>query len=259
VIVITDGAAVYNRPDFDSSVQDYLAFKTPVVASKKPVPGVGGLGLFHRIRYKGKEGYIPDTDIRASGKEGDVAEKKKTRDSEKKKSRKEPLYFTRTVGGAFAMVNYSERYSGKTFKDTMPMYGLRLTGPELLFEGPPLDINLLFSFEAPDYLSRYSNQKPSGFLAFGDIMALFPLINLDDTIVNYGFGLMWTYSSFKVPVKAKTSGVVYNFDSQDLRFGVDVGVSVGTRFGPVILRTDVKYFIEKTQYLGYMASLQTEF
>jgi hypothetical protein len=128
-----------------------------------------------------------------------------------------------------------------------------MMGPGTLFDGPPLDFNFWFSLQKPGYYSRFDSGTPTGFLVFGDLMAMLPLVNLDNNLVSYGLGLMWVYTKYSVPVKQVT------FDSQEFRVGVDFALGYGHRFGRFLLRADAKYYIEKTQYLGYVLSFQTEY
>ena len=264
--VITDGAAVYSKPDFDSPVQDYLGFQTKVSISKKPFAGQGGMGLFHRVRYKSKYGYIPDTDVHIGKKEEKAAEAE-TKNSKKnpskafereEKKKRQSLYQTRLVGIAVNSVNFTEKYSGHKLSDNMLMYGLRMMGPGTLFDGPPLDLNVWASFQKPSYLKQFGGQ-PSGFLMFGDLGLMLPLVDSFNTLFNYSLGVMWTYTRYVVPVKSGDTGLISNFDSQEFRMGVDVGLGLGHRFGKFELRADAKYFVEKTSYPGYGVSLLLEF
>lgn len=265
--VVTDGAAVYAKPDFDSAVQDYLPYQTQANVSRKPYAGTGGLGLFHRISYRNKVGYITDTDIRVTKRE---AEKQITDEKKKAPSKawskedeealgKAPIYLTRFVGGALAMVNFTEKYSGRKLSDNMMMYGLRMTGPGVLFDGPPLELNVWFSLQKPKYFNQFASGSPSGFLLFGDLMAMLPLVNLDKTVVNYGLGVMWTYTKYSIPVRNVKTGDVGSFDSQEFRMGAALDLGIGQRFGRYLLRGDVKYYIEKTTYPGYVLSFQMEY
>lgn len=268
-MVITDGAAVYSKPDFDSEVQDYLSYQTQAFVSKRPYAGVGGLGLFHRIRYHNKSGFITDTDIRIVKKDvaNEVVEEKKKGPSkawesdEDKGLGRPPLYLTRYFGAAASMVRFTEKFSGRKLADNMVMYGLRMTGPGTLFDGPPLDFNVWFSLQKPKYYSQFSSGPATGFLMFGDIMAMLPLIDVNNTIVSYGLGLMWTYTRYSIPVRnANAAGTpVGSFDSQEFRVGVNFDLGVGQRFGRYLLRGDVKYYIEKTSYPGYVLSFQMEY
>ena len=250
--IVTDGAAVYGKPDFDSPVQDYLGFQTAVVVSKRPYAGSGGMGLFHKIRYSNKIGYIPDTDIKVSKK--DASDEKRNENPRKKNPSKafddedrkrgpgkDPIYMTRYLGGALARVNYTEKFQGHKLSDEMIMYGLRMTGPGTLFDGPPLDFNFWFTVQKPNFYSAFTNLSPSGFMLFGDVQAMFPLIDIDNSIINFGMGVMWLYTHYNVPVRAIASNRVVNFDSQELRLGFDVSAGAGHRFERYLLRGDIKY------------------
>lgn len=261
--IYVDGAAIYEKPDFDSKVQDYLRYQTKVVVSRKAFRGVGGMGLFHRIRYGKKFGYVPDTDVRVIEVEAlkqteEGAPEKKTISKVWEKEEQEvlgkpPLYFTRYLGGALALVNFKEKFSGKTFSDDMLMYGLRMTGPGTLFDGPPLDFNVWFSLGKPGYYKKFASGSPTGFMMFGDVMFMLPLIDAKNTLVSYGLGVMWLYTRYKIPVRGA------NFDSQEVRLGFDAALGIGQRMGKMMLRLDAKYYYEKTQYFGYILSLQGEY
>ena len=273
--VITDGAAVYSKPDFDSPVQDYLGFQTKVGISRKPYAGQGGMGLFHRVTYKDKVGYIPDTDVHVTKDEGkgsnpsdkgNRADKKADNknpskafqhDKDSKKVRR-ALYTTRFLGVSVASVDYTEKFSGHKLSDNMLMFGARMMGPGTLFDGPPLDLTLWGSVQKPGYLKRFGG-SPSGFLLFGDLATVFPLVNSFDTLLSYSLGIMWVYTRYVIPVKSGNTGQIASFDSQELRAGVDIGLGMGHRFGTIEVRADAKYYVEKTSYPGYGVSFLLEF
>ena len=263
-VVVTDGGAVYSEPDFDAKVADYLNFKAQTWASRKATPGKGGLGLFHRVHYNGKSGFMADTDIRITGKDptrdsstaegaGAGGEKGKGQsrkihskafgedeDSGGRRKPTEPMYFTSYVGGAFALVNYTEKFEDQKLKSTMPMYGLRMTGPGTLFAGLPLDFNLLFSLQKPGYYQSFAKDV-SGFLIFGDLALNLPMIEQTNWLWTYSLGLMYTYTNFKVQIADS------KFDSQEVRVGLDGGLGGAFRFGPArhkiyAIRSDVKYY-----------------
>ncbi len=153
---------------------------------------------------------------------------------------KAPLYFTRYLGGAFAIVNFTEKFQGQRFSDDMMMYGLRMTGPGTLFDGPPLDFNLWFSLDQPDYFQKFASGRSNRILLFGDVLAMLPLIDTTNWLATYGLGLMWTYTRYRIPVKT------LSFDSQEFRIGLVADVGVARRFGKYLLRADAKYYYEKT-------------
>lgn len=241
--------------------------------SRRSFAGSNGLGLFHRVRVKGKIGYIPDTDVRVGEAEREqeaeraketpkvkvdpvAADKPKSMAWEKDEEENvsgAPIYLTRYLGGAVSRVRYTEKFQGHVLTDQMSMFGLRMTGPGTLFDGPPLDFNFWFSLQKPEYYNVFSTGI-NGFLLFGDVMALMPLVNLDDWVVSYGIGLMWNFSKYRVQIRGENS------DSIDFRIGADVGIGVGRRIGKsLLLRFDAKYYYEKTHYAGYTLSLQREY
>jgi hypothetical protein len=260
--VVTDGAAVYKAPDFDSAVQEYLRYQTPVMASKKAYVGVGGLGLFHKVQFKGGSGFVADTDIRVTKKadkeEAETTSPQKSASKAWEKEEEEnlgkaPLYFTRYLGMAVSGIKFTEKFSGQKLSDNMLMYGLRMSGPGTLFDGPPLDFNFLFSLQKPGYYKKFASGDPNGFMLFGDVMVQLPMYDRGNSLVTYGLGVMWTFTKYTIPVR----GVP--FDSQELRVGFDAGFGYGYRIGKRMIRADAKYYHEKTQYFGATVSFQTEY
>ena len=264
-ITIVDGAALYEEPSFDSTVVDYLGESKQIIVSKKAVKGLGGLGIFYRVKASGKVLYITDTDIkidRAATTSGvEVAKgKAKPKKKKKKRSRIDPdtgetltPFFTRYLGGTVGMVSISEKFSGHILSTQMPIYGLRMTGPGTLFDGPPIDFNFLFSISPPSYYSKLTDQKPSGFLLFGDIMPMLPFYEWENSYIYYGVGLMWSYARYKVQIGSSV------FDSQEFKVGADFAIGYGYAFGTTIVRADAKYFYERTHYPGFFLTLQTEY
>lgn len=260
-LIFNDGAAVYQKPDFDSEVVDYLDVNMSVFIARKPIRGIGGMGLFHVIRYGKKQGYIADTDVKVSKESVEVEQPRKTKKSPSKMWENEeqealgdsPLYFRRYLGGALAMVDVAEKFSGRRLSDDMMFYGMRMMGPGTLFDGPPLDFNFWFTLDKPGYYKKFSSGEANGFMLFGDVAFMLPFIESKNWLATYGLGLMWAYSSYRIPVNGVT------FDSQEFKVGFDVTAGVGRKIGKYLLRGDAKYFIERQQYFGYMLSLMGEY
>jgi hypothetical protein len=257
--VAVDGAAVYAQPDFDSEVIDYLNYGAKVTVAKKTFTGQGGLGLFYKVRTpSGKIGFMTDTDTSlpkaapAQIPEKAISKKKKKRLDEEAEEERDGIYLTRYVGGAFALVDYSEKFSGRTLHQSTPFFGIRLSGPDVLIP-PPLDINFLIAPGPPQYLAKFGHGASNGFLVLGDFMILLPLAELQKSLVYYGIGLMWTYSNYAVAVGNQT------YNSTDLRIGADVDLGYAYKYKKYALRADLKYYIEKTMYLSEIISFQTEY
>lgn len=267
--MVSDGAAVYEKPDFDSKVIDFVPYNTNVTISRKSFAGSEGLGLFHKVRVRGKIGYIPDTDIKVGERDQRETDLPPPKDSPKAKIddrpkskafEKEdedpggaPPYLTRYLGAAVSRVNFTEKFSGRKLSDQLTMYGMRMTGPGTLMDGPPLDLNIWFSMEKPEYYDIFSTGI-NGFLLFGDVMAMLPLINGENWLVSYGLGVMWTFTRYRVQIRGE------NTDSLELRMGLDLGLGIGRKIGKAfMLRADAKYYYERTQYMGYTLSLQREY
>lgn len=243
-IITIPETAVYLSADFDADVIDYLQENQKVPMSNKKFESNSGMGAFYRVKTpKGKIGFVSDTDIMS-------LKKKKKLSEEEHEGDLESLYFKRMVGASLAQVNYTEKFQGKASSAQTTMFGFRATGPDILGDSPPLDLNILVGFKPPSYYDTMSDGRASGFFLLGDVTFLFPLIDWDKALLNFGIGGMWSYTHFKVPVGVQT------YSADDLRIGLDLSFGGAARFGSFVARADVKYYIEKTQYSGLMISLQ---
>ena len=125
------------------------------------------------------------------------------------------------------------------------MYGLRMTGPGVLIDGPPIDFNFLFSISPPSYYEDFTI-SPTGFFVITDAQLLLPLVSREDTQFYFGAGPMFTFTKFSLTIK-NTS-----FDSQELRLGLVGTIGLVQRFGRWAARLDAKYYYEKAGYIGYI-------
>jgi hypothetical protein len=267
--IAVDGAAVYAAPNFDSEVIDNLNQGVKVPVSVKQFEGQGGMGLFHKIKTpRGRLGYIPDTDVvlpknthietpktaapRLSKKEQKARERsvhvEKDRDHDRKS-----IYLTRYIGGTLASIDYTEKFQGNKLHGQTLFGGLRMTGPDILFKGPPFDFNVLISPGAPKYLGDIAHGSGNGFLLMTDLAMNMPLYDTEDGLLYYNLGLLLNLSDYKVSVGNN------DYDSMDLRIGVDVGVGYAYRFSTYVVRADAKYYIEKSLFLGFLVSFQAEY
>lgn len=257
--VAVDGAAVYSQPNFDAPVVEYLSYGTKVVASKKSFQGFGGLGLFYKVRTpSGHLGYLTDTNLVAGLRKLQKQREKSSGTSTTAQpapppDHGEPFFFRRYMGGTLGPIGYSEKFSGHKLTAHPLFVGFRLTGPGVLFDGPPLDFDFLISPSAPKYLHTFGQGNSTGFLLLGDLNFFLPFKQGRRFLIDYGLGLMWTYSRYKVKVDNQF------YDSQELRVGGDLAIGASYRISRYAIRLDAKYFFERTSYWGEFLTLQTEY
>ncbi|HVK60228.1 MAG TPA: hypothetical protein VM432_01710, partial [Bdellovibrionales bacterium] len=176
-VVITQGAQIYEKPDFDANVIGTVQAGKSVVVSSGTY---GAFVKFYKIRVGKTLGYIADIDVKVAGKSAaGKSAKTKTQSSEKKPSKKsaererkepkpEPLYFSRFIGLDVGKIWFKEGISGIDAKEGLLTYGLRVTGPDVLLEGAILDWNLILHYGAPSYYDQLSATKPAGFVLWTD-------------------------------------------------------------------------------------------
>ncbi len=251
-IVEVEGAAVYQFPNFDSPILEYLRAGTKVMASLKPKTGIGGFGAFYRVRLQNKKlGWMADVDLLPQFKEDPRNRKKQTANPEyeelkeqAKMAAREPIYFEKYLGPGLGMVQFTEKFDGGELSSDVMMFGFRSMGPGVLFDGPPMDFSLMFSIEAPDYYTKFANGPATGFFLISDVLMPFPIVEGRSGMFTIGLGPMITYTHFQVAVKNS------NIDSQEVRLGLVGGAGYMHRFSKFALRLDAKYYYERTAYLG---------
>lgn len=259
-VIIEEGTAVYQRPDFDSPVIDYMKQGQKVRISRQSYRSQSGFGSFFKVRIREKVyGYVSDSEITSEFKEDsgslDSSKKKPVQNEEFDLANdpyaKEPVFFTRYLGGSFSFVNYSEKISGRWFRSSTPMLGLKITGPGALIEDVPLDLNLMFSFAPPQYYERVLPGPHSGFFILADVVFQLPLAEWRNGLMTYGVGPMLTFTNFNLIVGNR--GV----ENQELRIGAVLMGGVSHRvWRRLVVRGEVKYYWEKAQYFGTLFSAQ---
>lgn len=261
-IVSTDGATMYKRPNFDSQVMGYLNARQKVKASNKIYHGEGGFGAFYKIAVNKKVGYVADTDLLFQNKGSTNLVKKKMDskpeamqdDNEMEKDEKDPIYFTRYFGITTGYVDFAEKYAGRTYSSKEILFGLKFTGPDILFDSaPPMDINLVFHSGAPKLFNKMGANGASGYFAMLDAVLLLPFNEWGNWLIDYGLGAVFVYTDFKVPVNGQT------LDSSDKRIGLVLDLGGAYRFSHYTARVNMKYYYEKTQYLGYWAGIEMQY
>ncbi|MGE3386704.1 MAG: SH3 domain-containing protein [Bdellovibrionales bacterium] len=259
-VVGLDGATVYAAPDFDAKIIIQLQPGYKVLISRKALPGVGGVGLFYRIKYAGnKLGFVADNEMipeyqspaKQAPKNPVFNQVEDMR--ERALSGREPISLTRYLGASISRVNYKEKYRGQSLSSEMLMYGLRFTGPGVLFDGPPLDLNLTFSPKAPDHYQDLTGTPASGWMVMFDTLLSLSFLEWENMGAHVALGGMLNYTRFRVK-----EGFDYT-DSQHFRLGAVGEVGAAYRHKKIVVRGDIKYHYESSSYLTYLLSLQHEY
>jgi len=170
-------------------------------------------------------------------------------DDQMKNADREPVYFEKFLGPNIGIVQFTEKFDRKDLSSEVMTFGLRGSGPGLLFDGPPLDMGIAFSIEAPSYYSQFSSSDATGFFVIGDALFPFPIIASDNFALSLGVGTMFSYTRFSVQVRSS------DFDSQEFRIGLAGSLSAMYRIDKIAIKADVKYHYETTEYLGYNLGL----
>lgn len=277
-IVAVEGAMVYKSPDFDSAVIGYLPRGKKVRVSTK------AFGPFQRIGFReGVMGFISDVDIVTeegvpfsvvnsgeAGKKDAAAEggekpgektskgkKKKRKSGPEKIFRRKPVATADAIGIAVGYLMYKELVSRREFTENILVYGLKYSTRAPFLMGPyGLDVTLLFKPSPPNYYQTALGTAAKGMYIFFDAVWTFPLYEImgKDGMVIAGIGPLITYSEAKATLP---SGL--EFKQTDLVVGASLQLGLGFRFGPIITKTDVKYYLDKNSYLGFLGSVQYEF
>ncbi len=273
--VRTDAAMIYSKPDFDAELLATLKQGDKVRVSSGTT---GDFAKFHKVRVGSVLGYIADIDVQVEGApkkrdhvrkfgENDKAgktqnqkqnqkQKKNASSGDPKKKFKDeslPILFTKYVGVLIGMSEFNEGITGVDAKENLLVYGLKVTGPDVLLNGPIMDLNLAFHYGAPSYYSSLSSTKPSGFVMMADALLLLPFFQRDLVMISIGLGPAVRFSSFNVT----SGGEPKSLTQLDLALGAALGG--GFKLGKVAVRLEGKYLFGKQTDRLIQASLQQAF
>ena len=267
---INEEAQVYEKADFDSTIIATLPADETFDISKALVNGA-----FYKIRISppgepSRLGFIADTDIKPLFKTAKAAESKAVgeepeKNDRKKSAKKRPprkkksFENTRYVGPVFALIDFQEDTMGQKLHENLGFVGLKVSGPNVLLEGVPIDVNLLFYSGAPSYYKKATGNSASGFIFMGNILMQTYWPIGPNALTYFGFGPMMKYSKFDVELFDTTTSKNQPFSLEDISVGASFDVGLGFRAGPVALRVDYQYFWEKQMYGGFSGSLQWGF
>ncbi len=261
--VRTDGAMVYAKPDFDSDVLTTLKEGDKVRVSSGTI---GEKANFHKVRAGTILGWIAEIDVqiddapkkreqrRGAGKR----DGKKAKTAEKKPKKpflddSVPMFFQKYVGPVVGVSDFNESISGVDAHESLLFYGLKITGPDILFNGPVLDVNVLLHYGVPSYYNSLSTTKPSGFIFTTDVLLLYPFFNRDKSIVALGLGPLLKFTSFNVTSGGDLKSLT-EFDA-----GVSLALSGAMKFNKIAVRLEAKYMLEKQSEKLVQLAIQQQF
>lgn len=261
-IVVVDEAQVYEQPDLDAPVIGLLRAGSKISISKGTR---GDYAKFHKTKVNGKIGWISALDVRTetgkktvnvspkAAKGPFAAKEQKESKRRERKGEHTPLAFSRAVGLTFGASEYAEDVGGQERRTNLVTYGLKMSGPDVFFEGPLIDANITFHYGAPDYYSSLSSVPPQGFLMWMDANLLMPFYMRDNSLIGVAAGPVLILSS----IQASQGSTAYNMFQ--LNAGVNVELTAGLRFGDFAIRLDGKYVFEKKTYKQAQLAIQSVF
>lgn len=256
-----DGATVYRQPTFDSEILTTLPPGKTFSISAKPI---NTDGAFYKVLVKpGLTGYVGDHEIRPLFKTANAkkeeAEAKEDKEEPRSK-RKRPFVFTKYAGLEYAFVQFKEKTLGKERTENLDFFGVKISGPDLLIEGPiMMDVNFLFHYGAPTYYEKLTGRGTDGFAFLVDFLFQYPMPVGQNSLVYYGFGPAIRYSKFDVQVRNAGNNTITAYSLEDITAGAVFNLGLGFRLGSVALRAEGRYYWEKTQYFGATTALQFGF
>lgn len=253
--VILDGALVYQDADFDAPVIQTLKRGGVYNIS------TGKKGPFYKIRLKpGTVGWISDTDVKLGVVKlaPPPPDKKLFDKKEEKPAKKKPFFATRYRGPVVDFVNYTEDTLGRERSEFLPFYGVKFNGFNTIISGEIYtEGNIMFHFGAPAYYSDVTKKSGDGFIFVSNFLLQTVSPMGKSQLFYYGFGPMFRYSHFTLEVPDGTKTLSYSAD--DMTLGAVFNLGLAFRFGGVSLRTDAKYYWERTKYYGLGLNLGWEF
>jgi hypothetical protein len=261
--VKTEGAIVYNRPDFDADQLVALHEGQKIVVSKGTF---GSYAKFYKVKVGNRIGYIADIDVEPSGSSDGRGEHQSSHSTaeSKRRSKKDdldrdrppkhmPIYFTRYLGVYLVFADFKEDIVGVDAQENLLMYGLKITGPGTILNGPSTDFNLALHYGAPSYYGALSSTKPSGFVLWTDLLFLLPLVNGEDFMAYVGVGPLMVLSNIKATNSRRP------MDLTAVNVGASFSGGLAFRINRVAIRVEGKYMWEKVAYKSVGASLQMDY
>ncbi|MEN0057628.1 MAG: SH3 domain-containing protein [Bdellovibrio sp.] len=250
--ILNEGALVYQEADFDAPVIETLKRGAVFHIS------TGKRGPFYKIRLKpGVLGWVADTDIKPGVHRIAPVPKKNPKAEEKEKKRK-PFFATRYRGPVIEYINYTEDTLGQERSTYLPFFGVKFNGYNTLFDGEIYtESNILVHVGAPSYYADVTKKSADGFIFLVDFLFQTVLPQSKTHLFYYGFGPLFKYSHLNIEVPQGTKTLAYAAD--DMTLGALFNIGLAFRLGDLSLRTDAKYYWERTRYYGFGLNLGWDF
>ncbi len=124
-----------------------------------------------------------------------------------------------------------------------------------MFGESMFDLDINYHSGAPFYYAAVSSVNPTGYLLLVNAYITVGVFNLvsDKIFVEAGAGPLIAYSSYKIISASKVLNLV------DVRMGLATHAGLAWVLGPLALRIEGRYNLEKTSYSGWMFSTQIGF
>lgn len=258
-VVVAPETQIYEKPDLDAKVIATVRQGIKIPVSK----GVrGDFAKFYRTRVLGRLGWVLILDVKPEAEAKKVLAQAKVQASKPgpfatdedaddrsvdgngigARDEREPFAFSRSVSFVLGQTQYKESISGQDFIASLLHYGLKITGPDILFTGPLMDVNVVLHYGAPPYNEALSSIKPSGFVLWTDANLLLPVFVRENTLVTLGVGPLLVLANTRSGQGEAT------FSRWKTELGATTGVAVGQRFEDLSVRLEAKYIFEDKTY-----------
>ncbi len=253
--IVADPAFVYKDADFDSEIIGTATTGEIYDVSK------GTKANFRKLRLKpGLVGFISSDDIKiVSEAAAKKVKKAETRKAEKKRERGvRSIEMTRYRGPVLQYTNYVEDILGGLRRDSLLMYGAKISGYNTLIEGDIYtESNILFHWGAPKYYADVTRESAEGWLFMTDfiLQSTFPQSRVH--MLFFGVGPMFRYSHFNATVRDANTGKLLSYGIDEMTLGAVINGGLAYQIGTYALRLDGKYIWEKQKY--YSGSLAFQF
>jgi hypothetical protein len=243
-VVVAPETYVYEKPDLDSKAFGLLPQGTRLPVSRGTR---GEYAKFYRTRFKGKLGWVLTIDLKPesvvrkaiedskskSPPKGPFAAEQEAGDEES--GEKKPFIFSQSASFVAGLTQFKEAVDGVAQSVQLPVYGVRVLGPDVILAGPIVDFGLLLHYGAPPYYSQASSTTPNGFLLWTEALLMMPIRMRESSWLGIGAGPVLALSNIQ------TTRGLETHDSFDARLGVSVSFTGAVRFDEFLVRGDLRY------------------